>query len=310
MDDAISMVGIEKTLRGHHALRGVDLVVRRGSLTGLIGLNGAGKTTTLRILLGLLPADRGDSTILGTSSRELHRIADRVGVQLHGGGLDPSLTVRETLELACLLAGRPSREVVDRAIERSGIERLAKRKAGKLSAGERQKLALARAMLFDPEVLILDEPLTHLDPGAAEAMIRLLRAAADRGTAVLLSSHQLEYLDRVSDHVLFLHRGRVIADGEPRQILDDAGLDFVVGATPIETVERILREAPILRSFERVSSDGARGEWRVKLQGPHAHELNDRLVRGGCAVDALIPDRRSLHDLFLERVRESEGAAP
>jgi len=303
---AIRLEGILKTLKGHRALAGVTFQVAPGSLSGLVGLNGAGKTTTLRVLLGLLAPDSGTSEVLGTASSEIARLGRRVGAQLHGGGLDPSLTVEQTLEYTAVLHGVSGVDIAG-AIRRVDLAHLAKRRAAKLSAGERQRLALGRALLLAPDVLVLDEPLTHLDPGAAERVVEIVRAEAKRGAAVLLSSHQLEFLDRVADQVVFLHRGRVLAAGTPRELLGAEGVTYEIDVAPDANVAKLLSEFPGARDPVRVAAgveDSSR--WRVTLGADSAADLNRRLVTSGCRVHAIAPLRRSLHDFFLERVRSMD----
>ncbi len=326
MSIALRQQGIRKSMRGFRALDRVDFAVEAGSLTGLIGLNGAGKTTTLRILLGLLDPDSGTSEVLGLPSREIATVGHRVGAQLHGGGVDPSLTCLEALQHFARLHGRRrigARTTSDFAVvlERVGLEALADRRAGKLSAGERQRLSLGRALLARPEVLVLDEPLTHLDPGAAERIVALLRAEADRGAAILVSSHQLEFLDRLASQVVFLHRGAVIATGSPRELLASDGAAVRIVASPCDRAGAAIAADPTVLSHERIGTEslpGSVGEWRVVLRCSSTSSdesiaalaaFNDRLVRAECSVSCLAPERRTLHDLFLERVRafEREG---
>lgn len=309
MASAIRLENVAKTLRGHRALDGISFRVEPGSLTGLVGLNGAGKTTTLRVLLGLLAADSGTSEVLGVPSASIARLGRRVGAQLHGGGLDPSLTVTQTLRYTATLHGI-ARADVDGMIRRVDLAHLSNRRVSKLSAGERQRLALARALLLSPDVLVLDEPLTHLDPGAAERVIELLLAEAERGAAVLLSSHQLEFLDRAADHVVFVHRGRVLAAGSPHELIAAEGATYEVEAEPESIAASKIAAFSGLLAQERVAGNGAGpSTWRVTVEPQSAADLNAGLVGAGCRVSAFAPQRRSLHDFFLERVRAMDREA-
>jgi ABC-type multidrug transport system ATPase subunit len=307
---ALRLDGIESTLRGNRILAGVSFAVSEGSLTGLIGLNGAGKTTTLRVLLGLLTPDRGTSQILGVASNELSRLGRRLGVQLHGGGLDPALTPAQTLRYTVKMLGVRDADLAE-SLRRVDLAHLANRRASKLSAGERQRLALARALVLRPDVLVLDEPLTHLDPGAAERIVEVLRAEVSRGVAVLLSSHQLEFLDRAANHVVFMHRGTVIAEGSPHDLLGGDDVTLELAAAPRDKVAGWIAQSPHVVAFDLIDKDGDAARWRVRIARDKIAELNAGLVAAGCRVSCLAPLRRSLHDLFLERVRSfaTEGAA-
>jgi ABC-2 type transport system ATP-binding protein len=307
MDIAIRVSGIAKTLRGVRALERVDFEVARGSLTGLIGLNGAGKTTTLRILLGLLAPDRGEITVLGQPSSRIARLAGRVGVQLHGGGLDPALTASETLHHAALLLGLRGADVAG-ALAKVDLAALGSRRVGRLSAGERQRLALARALLPAPEVLVLDEPITHLDPGAAERVVEVLRAEADRGVAVLLSSHQLEHVERTADQIVLLHRGAVVARGAPKDLLRGEGSRLLVAAEPEARARTVLAAMPGATKVETASHGGAGPMLAVTFDGTGPGDVAAALVAAGCRLSFLAPDRRTLHELFLEEIRRADAS--
>ena len=300
----IQLSSVSKRLGGKQILNRVDLAVSAGTLVGLIGLNGAGKTTTLRIALGLLPPDQGTAQVLGRDVRQLASLSGKVGAFMHGVGLDGSLTARENLELHALQHGRRNVDCVP-VLKRLDLESLARRRVARLSQGERQRLALARALLLQPEVLILDEPLTHLDPGAVEGILEVLREEArQRGVAVLLSSHQLDHVERVASRFALIHRGQVLLSGTLDELLAASGKTLLIEVARPEQALPILCAQPGVAAVTP-GENGARS-LRVALAGASAGELNAALHRAGLEVSLLAPERRGLHELFREAIRESD----
>jgi ABC-2 type transport system ATP-binding protein len=202
----------------------VDLHVLPGQIHALVGLNGAGKTTLMRLLLGMLRPDRGSVLIFGRpvadAGNDLWR---RVGHMLDSAFGYPELTVTENLRCAALLRGLPvatAPTAVNTGISELRLSRWADRPARTLSTGNRQRLGLACALLGDPDLLVLDEPTTALDPAGVVLVRALLRAATARGTAVLVSSHHLDEMARIANHISVMHRGRIVG------ALDPAGVDL------------------------------------------------------------------------------------
>ncbi|RMH81659.1 MAG: ABC transporter ATP-binding protein [Actinomyces sp.] len=209
---------------GHRvALEGLDLTVHRGEVLALLGPNGAGKTTTVRLLDGVLRPDRGSATVLGldpvSQGREVRR---RTGVLTENAGLDDRLTARENLEFTARLRGverREARRRAGEALERFGMAELADRRTVGFSTGQRKRVALARALLHDPELLFLDEPTSGLDPAATRAVTDLIGALArERGRTVVLATHFLGEAGRVADRMAVLHEGRLHAVGRPDEL--------------------------------------------------------------------------------------------
>jgi ABC-2 type transport system ATP-binding protein len=205
------------------AVRAVDTVSLRlapGEIYGFLGLNGAGKTTTIRLLLGMLRPDAGSVHILGQPVGPNGRGPwGRVGHLVESPSAYPELSVRENLEVARRLQGMPDRGAVSRLIHQLALSPYADRRAGTLSSGNLQRLGLARAMLHDPELLILDEPANGLDPAGVVEIRELLRSLArDRGVAVFMSSHILTEVDRLATRIGIIHRGRLIEELDAEKV--------------------------------------------------------------------------------------------
>ncbi|MGI4895003.1 MAG: ABC transporter ATP-binding protein [Janthinobacterium lividum] len=201
------------------ALDAVSLSVPEGRMVGFVGANGAGKTTTMRIALGVLAADSGSVTFRGKVPDLAVR--RRFGYMPEERGLYPKGQLLEQLVFLARLHG-VERGVATRRgqdlLDRLGLGDRAKDKLESLSLGNQQRVQVAAALVHDPELLVLDEPFSGLDPIAVDAMTELLREKVQAGVGVLFSSHQLDLVDRLCDELVILHAGRVVAAGEPEQL--------------------------------------------------------------------------------------------
>ena len=240
MHDGPLPLRITELSRRYGDLTAVDrlsLEVRRGEIVGFLGPNGAGKTTTLRICAGLLRPDGGEVEIAGASLRRASRRARAaLGFVPDRPFLYERLTGREFLEFVGALYDVPLavvEERIRRLLERLDLIAAMDDLIETYSHGMRQKVAVAAALIHDPTLAMLDEPLIGLDPHAARALKDLLRARAERGLGVLVSTHLLEVAERLCDRVVILHRGRVLADGS---------LDELRGARSEATLEDVFLE--------------------------------------------------------------------
>jgi ABC-2 type transport system ATP-binding protein len=202
---AIEFHALSKDFGAVRAVEELSFEVRPGRVTGLLGRNGAGKTTSLRVLLGLARPTSGSATVFGRPYQDLPRAAHRVGVSMDGLGWTPGATGRGELRIWCRTLGLPSRRV-DEVLDLVGLADGADRKVKGYSTGMRQRLALATALLADPELLVLDEPANGLDPEGIRWLRTTLRSLAGQGRTVLLSSHMLAEVEQTVDDVVVLER--------------------------------------------------------------------------------------------------------
>jgi len=207
-----------------------------GTVTGFLGPNGAGKTTTLRLLLGLAEPDAGEALVFGRRYRELHDPARRVGAVLESSDLHPGRSGRDHLRVLALAAETPSGRV-EEVLAVVELEAVAGRRVKTYSLGMRQRLALAGALLGDPELLVLDEPANGLDPAGVHWLRQFLRRFAEMGRTVLVSSHMLAEAAQTVDQVVIIDRGRLVATGrldeltEPGRTLEDVFLGLTGAAS-------------------------------------------------------------------------------
>jgi ABC-2 type transport system ATP-binding protein len=212
-DAVITTHGLTKRYGTVTAVEGLDLEVRKGEIYAFLGRNGAGKTTTIRMVLGLIRPLAGEVRVFGNQVRSSRpEWLRQVGSLVETATAYPNLTVRENLDLHRRLTGAPTRAVSD-VIERLGLGAAADRRAGHLSLGNKQRLALARAMVHAPELLVLDEPANGLDPAGIVEIRELLRSLADdSGTTVFVSSHILVEVAHLADRIGIVHEGRLVEE--------------------------------------------------------------------------------------------------
>lgn len=255
---SIEVKSLTKRFGSVVAVDDLSFSVVPGRVTGFLGPNGAGKTTTLRALLGLVQPTSGSALINGHRYKELRSPAKTVGAVLEATGFHPGRTARNHLRIIAIEAGIPKRRV-DEVLDLVGLSEEAERAVGGYSMGMRQRLELARAMLGEPEVLVLDEPSNGLDPQGIAWLRGFLRWYASDGRIVLVSSHLLAEASQTVDDVVILARGRLAAQGNLESLLEQVTTSVRVRATEPEKLASALGRAGIAARIEHpdlVVSDG------------------------------------------------------
>lgn len=219
---ALVVRGLRKSYGDVKAVDGLDLEVRSGECFGLLGPNGAGKTTTIEICEGLLERDSGDVELLGmTWEHEPDKLKEKLGIQLQDTQLSEKLTVAETLQLfrSFYKAGREVKDV----IELVQLDEKTNARVGTLSGGQKQRLAIACAMVGNPELLFLDEPTTGLDPQSRRQLWELIEEFRSTGRTILLTTHYMDEAERLCDRVAIVDHGHIIAQGAPHELIESVG---------------------------------------------------------------------------------------
>ena len=222
----IDVTGLTKRFDRTAAVDGISFQVSRGELLGFLGPNGAGKTTTIAMLLGLVAPTAGTIRILGEPMpAHRHAILARVNFSSPYVALPYDLTVRENLTVfSHLYSLHEARQKIAGLTELFGVAHLLDRRTGALSSGETARVNLVKAFLNDPDVLFLDEPTAALDPEAADTVRSLLlRLGRERGLTIFYTSHNMPEVERLSSRIIFLHRGRIIADGPAADVVREYG---------------------------------------------------------------------------------------
>jgi ABC-2 type transport system ATP-binding protein len=309
-DLVVSTVGLTKRYPGGVlAVDGVDLRVRRGEIYAFLGLNGAGKSTTIRMLLGMIKPTAGEAFLFGQQVvADSHDLWRRVGHLAESATAYPELTVRENLDVARRLQRMPAMGEVDLVIEQLGLEPYATRRAGTLSLGNLQRLALARALLHVPELLVLDEPANGLDPAGVIEIRELLRGLAQRhGATIFMSSHILAEVDLLATRVGIVHGGRLIEELDSAALARHRDPKLQLGTRDLAGAERVLRAA----GFEPTTGSGEAAGF-LELRDPVALAEPDAiarlLVEGGAPPTHLAVAHETLEDHFIRLTSHEEGA--
>ncbi|MHB1192219.1 MAG: ABC transporter ATP-binding protein [Longimicrobiales bacterium] len=298
-DPAIRCRALTKRYKDVLAVDALDLDVRAGECFGLLGPNGAGKTTTVEMIEGLVRADGGDVEVLGLRWRDDERaLRQRLGVALQETRLADRLKVIEVIRLfrSFHAKGHDPEEILDVVALRE------KRNAWveKLSGGQRQRLAIACALVGDPDILFLDEPTTGLDPQSRRQLWDVIEAFKARGGTVVLTTHYMDEAERLCDRVAVMDHGCVIALGTPRELIATLGADHVVEFALADGVEppseAVLAALPGVVTARR---DGPR--WSLTVTEPHRAlpALMADLERRGAEMTELLTHHATLEDLFL-----------
>ncbi|MBL8609917.1 MAG: ABC transporter ATP-binding protein [Myxococcales bacterium] len=297
--DAVSCRGLVKEYDEVVAVDGLDLTVRRGECFGLLGPNGAGKTTTVEILEGLLEPTSGEVLVLGkTWERDEHWLRERISLSLQQTYLPDKLTVRETIRLFRSFFAR-GRDVED-TIRMVALEEKAKAKYETLSGGQRQRLAVACALVSDPDLLFLDEPTTGLDPQSRRMLWEVIVAYKRGGGSVVLTTHYMDEAERLCDRVGVMDHGKLIALGTPEELIRSLGGQEIVELSLAEAEHApdlaALGSLPAVHSAKMQAGRLvlAVEELHVALPGVLA-----ALAAAGLVLENLSTHRATLEDVFV-----------
>jgi len=238
----LSVRGLTKIYSGRTVVEDVSFDLQPGTVTAFLGPNGAGKSTTMRMVTGLTAPTRGGSWIAGKPYRDWPNPAHLAGVLLDASAVHPGRTGGAHLRNAATLTGVPARRA-DELLAQLGLADAARKKIGRYSLGMRQRLGLANALLADPPLLMLDEPINGLDPVGIRDIREMLRGHARRGGTVLLSSHVLSEVDQTADRIVMIGNGRVVADGPIKELL--ASHRSVVRGPDMQAIANALMRAGV-----------------------------------------------------------------
>ncbi|WP_291845307.1 ABC transporter ATP-binding protein [Maricaulis sp.] len=290
------------------ALDGIDLAIPAGAIYGFLGPNGAGKTTAIRCAMGLLRPQSGRIRIGGHDlARSRRQALASVGAVIETPALFPNLTGRENLDVSRRLLGiAPA--LIDRALELVDMREAADRRVGQYSLGMKQRMGLARALLAEPKLLILDEPTNGLDPAGIRDMRALIRALPERtGATIFMSSHLLSEIEQLASHVGLLQKGRVLFDGTLEDLSRQQTPRLILTAGPPEQVAPVLHAAgfadPIREGDRFILTDP------VAITPERAAALNAALHDAGCQVSELRLERADLETTFMTLTGHGEEAA-
>jgi ABC-2 type transport system ATP-binding protein len=306
MYDIISLEHVNKDLSKRQILKDVTLAVKQGDIFGYLGPNGAGKTTTIRIILGLLTATSGEVSLLGQDV-QVDKVRKKIGFVLEADGLYDNLTAYENLLYYARLYDIPQPgQRVDKVLKQVGLADRSKDKVATYSKGMRQRLALARAIAPDPEVLVLDEPTAGVDPtGQIEIRQLMLDMIHKERKTILLSSHNLDEVQRICNRIALIHKGQIKLYGELEKFKREMGQ----GGLVIETVETV--PPPILAELQTLPDVSVREQKDGMLvlnigKTIDVSTIVTLFAVRGVKIEQVKKQEASLEDMYTAIVKESE----
>lgn len=297
----IEVSGLTKDYGQVRAVDNLTFSVKPGIVTGFLGPNGAGKSTTMRMILGLDQPTSGTATINGEGYRHLQRPITKVGALLDAKSVHPNRSAEAHLRWVAQSNGLPTSRV-NEVLDLVGLSEVAKKKAGGFSLGMGQRLGLANALLGDPEVLLLDEPVNGLDPEGIRWVRGLLQALAKEGRTVLISSHLLSEMAMTADHLVVIGRGQIVADTSTHDFIKDhSAVSAVVRTDTIPELEFALKEEGI--AFNRTVD--AEGRDIVEVPDRTTDEIGALAFSVGVLLTELTQRQASLEDAFMETTQNT-----
>jgi len=295
----ISARGLTKVFDGYEAVAGIDVEVQPGEFFGFLGPNGAGKSSTMRMIACVSPATGGDLRVLGLDPvGDGPEIRSRLGVVPQEDNLDTELSVWDNLIIYGRYFGIPRKVLKERAASLLEFVQLTDRAAGKvdpLSGGMKRRLTIARALMNDPELILLDEPTTGLDPQARHLVWQRLFQLKTQGVTIVLTTHYMDEAEQLCDRLVIMDEGRIVAEGSPRSLIERYA--------PREVVElRFPDEHDRAAALETIERHGGRIEAlaeRILIYTDDGDAHVDRLAADGVRTDRVLVRRSSLEDVFL-----------
>ncbi|HEX7695450.1 MAG TPA: ATP-binding cassette domain-containing protein [Sphingomonas sp.] len=303
---AVTAHGLVKKFGGRRVVDGVDLAVPAGTIYGVLGPNGAGKTTTLRMVLGIIEPDEGERTLLGRNRPR--EASDQVGYLPEERGLYPQMKAREAIAFMGALRGLPWKVGRKRAVElmeQAGLGHAVDTKIRKLSKGMAQLVQLLGSVVHQPDLLVLDEPFSGLDPVNQEGLERLIRAERDRGATVLFSTHVMAHAERLCDRLAIIAGGKRRFEGT---VADARGM------LPMRAHYQPERDGPDVASILPPEARHNGHDWVFPVADDGVEALLLRLTQSGYGVAGLSIERPGLHDAFVrivgaEAIAQAEAEA-
>lgn len=294
METILSINNLNKIYNKYvHAVNNVSLEIKKGNVYGILGPNGSGKSTTLGIVLNVVNKTSGTYSWFG-GKLETHEALKKVGAIIERPNFYPYMTAKQNLELVCKIKNVDYSKVQEK-LTLVGLVDRENSKFNTFSLGMKQRLAIASALLNDPEILILDEPTNGLDPQGIHQIRDIIRLIASQGTTILLASHLLDEVEKVCSHVLVLQKGKILYTGTVDGMSSNEGY-FELQSENNDTLIGVIQAHP---AIEKVVAD--EGKVLVYLKNPlDAAELNKYLVQNNIFLNHLVKRKSSLEDQFLE----------
>nr|WP_315198870.1 ABC transporter ATP-binding protein [uncultured Flavobacterium sp.] len=297
METILSIQNLNKRYGSLQALKNVSLEITKGNVYGILGPNGSGKSTTLGIILNVVNKTSGEYSWFG-GNLETHEALKKVGAIIERPNFYPYMTAEQNLKLVCKIKNIDYSKV-DEKLELVGLTERKNSKFSTFSLGMKQRLAIASALLNDPEILILDEPTNGLDPQGIHQIRDIIKQIASKGTTILLASHLLDEVEKVCSHVLVLRKGQVLYSGPVDGVSANEGF-FELQADDTENLIRVLHTHP---AIDKVTTTDAKVLVYLKSK-LESKDLNQYLFSNNICLSHLVKRKNSLEEQFLELTKQ------
>ncbi len=295
--DALKIDSVTKTYEGHQAVDNLDLTVPRGSIFGLLGPNGAGKTTSIRMVMNIIIPDQGRIAVLGEGMNEA--LKERIGYLPEERGLYPKMKVCEVLHFLAAIKGvaaRTARERTDQWLDRLGLTDWKDKKVEELSKGMQQKVQFISAMVHDPELLILDEPFSGLDPVNVDQLKEIILELHQQGKTIVFSTHIMEQVERLCEYICLINKGRKVLDGRLSDVKHSYGENTI--ALEFDGKADFLKDKTLI---DNVDGYGNYAEV-ILAKGVEPQQLLERAVASGIMLKRFQVMEPTLHNIFVNIV--------
>lgn len=298
----LQTVNITKTYQNKNVLQEVNMKVRKGSIYGFIGLNGAGKSTLIRMVSGLAHLTAGHIELFGeTSEKGLIQARKRMGTLIENPAIYANMTARENLEVIRIQRGIPGKDCITESLKKVGLEETGKKKVKKFSLGMKQRLGIAMALLNEPELLILDEPINGLDPMGVVEMRELFKSInQEYGVTIIISSHILSELHQLATDFGIIHHGALIDQITAKQLEEKCKAHLLIKVDDASKAVTLL-ESKLKDAHYDIMPDGA-----IKLYShlQESHQIACMLVEDNIKVDQITPANDTLESYFSRLIKE------
>jgi ABC-2 type transport system ATP-binding protein len=293
LETILSISNLHKKFGRIHAVNNVSFDIQKGNVYGILGPNGSGKSTTLGIILSVVNKTSGSYSWFG-GTMQTHDALKKVGAIIERPNFYPYMTAYDNLKLVCKIKGAPLQKIEEK-LQLVGLWERKDSKFRTFSLGMKQRLAIASALLNDPEILILDEPTNGLDPQGIHQIRDIIKLIASTGTTILLASHLLDEVEKVCTHAVVLQKGRILYTGTVTGMISNEGF-FELQADDNNQLQSVLKQHPSVGKIEEHE-----GKLTVYLKGAlEAGELNRYLFTNGLCLNHLVKRKNSLEEQFLK----------
>lgn len=296
MEYAVNTNLLTKKFGQHTAVNQINLHVKRGEIYGFIGRNGAGKTTCMKMLCGLATPTSGEICLFGKQGAQAKEMYERIGNLIENPGLYPNMSAGENLKCECLALGIHKKGYIEDILEQVGLQEAGKKKVKNFSLGMKQRLGIGMALLGEPDLLILDEPINGLDPqGIVEVRETLKNLNQKKGMTIMISSHILEELHKVADTFGIIHNGELIQELSKEELEEKCNNYIEITAEHTEYICTVL-ESMGIKNYKVVSPNVIQIYERLEESG----QINVELTKKDCVIDTIRVAHEKLENYFLE----------